>query len=115
MAELSGVHRATSTIAADSGNAYLIPAGSSWGAPAWELFVDLQVALERSGSAGLVVVCPSVREYGIGPTIEEAIEDLLTSLSDYCESLESRESRLAEAEANDLAELRRMMRRQAVP
>ena len=115
MAEPFDFHSASSTIATDSGNAFLIPAKRAWGNPAWELLVDLQVALQCSQSEGMAVACPAVREYGIGHTIEEAIEDLLTSLSDYCESLEAREFTLAEAEASDLSELRRMIRRQAVP
>ena len=63
----------------------------------------------------LVATCVSVQEYGIGETVESAIEDLLTSLSDYHESLEAREGRLAESEAKDLAILRQLIRRQAVP
>lgn len=63
----------------------------------------------------MVATCASVQEYGIGETVESAIEDLLTSLSDYRESLEAREEKLAESEANDLAELRRLIRRRAVP
>ncbi len=105
----------SSTVATSSGEAYLIPAERTWGSPSWELLNDLNVELHNSKEEALATTSLPVREYGMGKTFKEAIEDLLTSLSDYYESLESREGRLAEAEANDLAELRRLIRRRAVP
>ena len=103
----------SSTVAISSGDACLIPAKRSWGNPSWELLNELPVDLQVSESETLVAACVIVQEYGIGETFDEAIEDLLTSLSDYYESLEAREDRLAESEANDLAELRQLIRRRA--
>ena len=114
MTEHSDVHSDSSTVATGSRSAYLVPANRSWGSPAWELLNDLQVELRYSQTEAPVAACPAVREYGVGETFEEAIEDLLTSLSDYYESLEAREDRLADPEAKDLAELRRLIRRRAV-
>ena len=48
----------------------------------------------------------TVQEYGVGDSVEAAIADLLTSLSDYHESLRDREARLAPGETGDLASLR---------
>ena len=115
MTEPFDVYSDSSTVAISSGDAYLIPAKRSWGNPSWELLNELPVELQDSGTETLVATCLAVQEYGIGETFEEAIEDLLTSLSDYYESLEAREDRLAESEANDLAKLRQVIRRRAVP
>ncbi len=115
MAEPIKSHSDSSTVATSSGEAHLIPAKRSWGSPSWELLNDLDVELHHSQEEALATTSLPVREYGVGKTFEEAIEDLLTSLSDYYESLEAREERLAEAEANDLAELRRLIRRRAAP
>ena len=108
-------HFDSSKVATSSGEAYLIPAKRSWGSPSWELLNELQVEVHYSQAEALATISLPVREYGVGETFEEAVEDLLTSLSDYYESLEAREERLAQAEANDLAELRRLIRRRAVP
>ena len=108
-------HNDSSMVATSSGKVYLIPAKRSWGSPSWELLNDLQVELHYSQAEALATTSLPVREYGVGKTFEEAIEDLLMSLSDYYESLETREERLAEVEANDLAELRRLIRRRAAP
>ena len=113
MAEPFDVHSDSSTVAISSGGAYLIPAKRSWGNPSWELLDELPVEAHYSPSEALVATCLVVQEYGIGETFEGAIEDLLTSLSDYYESLEAREDRLAEAEANDLAKLRLLIKRRA--
>ncbi len=47
-----------------------------------------------------------LREYGIGDSDEEAIQDLLLSLSDYYPYLLEREGRLAPEELQDLAILK---------
>ena len=113
MTEPFDVHSDSSAIAISSEGACLIPAKRSWGDPAWELLNELPVEVHDSEPETLVATCKTVQEYGVGETFEEAIEDLLTSLSDYYESLEARENRLAEAEANDMAKLRQLIRRRA--
>ncbi len=115
MTEPFDAYSDSSTVAINSGDAYLIPAKRSWGNPSWELLNELPVELQDSGTETLVATCLAVQEYGIGETFEKAIEDLLTSLSDYYESLEAREDRLAESEANDFAKLRQVIRRRAAP
>ena len=115
MTDPSDFHSDSSTVATSSGDTWLIPAKRSWGNPSWELLDELLVELHGSEVETMVATCKTVQEYGIGETFEEAIEDLLTSLSDYYESLEAREDRLAEAETENLAKLRQLIRRRAAP
>ena len=87
-----------------------IPAGRSWEG-GWELLSDLAVQVQTTPEAVLVIAGAPVEEYGAGLSVEEAAYDLLTSLSEYHESLEEREARLGASAAADLAKLRSIIRR----
>ena len=88
---------------------HLVPAQHSWG-DLWELSIDLLVEVNTSRENVVAVTYLTVQEYGIGDTLESAIGDLLTSLSDYYQSLESREANLAPSAIEDLRTLRYMIR-----
>ncbi len=90
---------------------YIIPARASWDG-CWELATDLTVQVSRKEV--LANTHMTVQEYGVGPTLDEAIQDLLTSLSDYRESLEAREKTLGEEALEDLKQLRALIRRRCV-
>ena len=87
---------------------YFIPAGHSWDT-CWELTDDLRVEVNTSAEKTVIVTCMDIQEYGIGDSLEIAIEDLLTSLSDYLQSLESREEKLESSATEDLRTLRRLL------
>lgn len=90
---------------------HVIPSDCSWDGD-WELTADLVVEIQASGEEVLAVSHHlTVEEYGEGPTVAEAVQDLLTSLSEYRESLEEREARLGASAAADLAKLRGIIRR----
>ncbi len=76
-----------------------------------ELLSDLAVQVQTTPEAVLVIAGSPVEEYGAGLSVEEAAYDLLTSLSEYHESLEEREARLGASAAADLAKLRSIIRR----
>ena len=78
---------------------------------AWELVSDLSVEIQIWEEDEVVAVTNlSTEESGGGDTEEEAIFDLVTSLSDYRESLEAHGSRLGPSEAEDLKILHRLIR-----
>ncbi len=90
---------------------HVIPSDCSWDDD-WELTVDLVVEIQASGEEVLAVSRHlTVEEYGEGASVEEAVQDLRTSLSEYRESLEEREARLGVSAAADLAKLRGIIRR----
>lgn len=89
---------------------HVIPSDCSWDGD-WELTADLVVEIQTSGEEVLAVSHHlTVEEYGQGGSVEEAVQDLLTSLSDYRESLEEREARLGVSAVDDLAKLRGIIR-----
>ena len=89
---------------------YYIPAGHSWD-DCWELAYDMHIEADTTPDDGSVVVtCVDLQEYGIGDSLEFAITDLLTSLSDYYQSLESREAKLGPSSVEDLEALKRLLR-----
>lgn len=57
----------------------------------------------------------TVEEYGLGLSLQEAIKDLLVSLSDYLRSLESLEGQLAPSAQEDLRSLQTLMERHQPP
>lgn len=88
----------------------VIPSDCSWDGD-WELAGDLVVEIQTSGEKVLAVARHlAVEEYGAGASLEEAVQDLLTSLSEYRESLEEREARLGAPAVADLAILRSIIR-----
>ena len=88
---------------------YYIPAGHSWD-DCWELASDLHIEVNTTQEDdAAVVTCLNLQEYGIGDSLESAITDLLTSLSDYYQSLKSREAKLAPLASKDLDALRRLL------
>ena len=108
------IYRAVTPESQKSVGLYFIPSKHLWDNSSWELLNGLLVEIHYSQTEVLVVTYLTVREYGGGGTFEEAVADLLTSLSDYYQSLEAREDRLAEAAANDLAKLRLLIQRRTV-
>lgn len=93
-------------------NLYVIPSGCSWEGE-WELTGDLVVKIQTSEEGVLAVAHQlAVEEYGSGASLEEAVLDLLTSLSEYRDSLEEREARLGAPAVADLAILRSIIYRQ---
>ena len=88
---------------------YFIPAGHSWD-KCWELASDLYLEVNLSHGQEVAVSCLELQEYGVGVSLESAVADLLTSLSDYYESLVSREDNLAEPAVEDLQTLRNLLR-----
>jgi hypothetical protein len=90
---------------------YLLPEQQAWD-NAWELKSHLMVVIHTSRDEVLASTYLTVQEYGVGPSLEAAIQDLLTSLSDYYQSLESREERLGPPGKEDLERLRALIGRQ---
>ena len=88
---------------------YSIPAGYSWD-DGWELVAALHLEVNTSDEEVVAVTCLNLQEYGMGDSLESAIVDLLTSLSDYYQSLESREANLASSAVKDLDILRHLLR-----
>ena len=76
---------------------------------ATSLMIDIEVS-EQGWLATTYLV--ELAEYGFGASQEDAISDLLTSLSDYCASLEKREDRLGQSAKDELAKLRGLISRQ---
>ena len=90
---------------------HVIPADCSWDDD-WELADDLLVEIQTSEDEVLAIAHQlTVEEHGAGASFEEAVQDLLTSLSDYRECLEEREARLGATAVADLARLRQVIRR----
>ena len=87
----------------------VLPAHYSWD-NTWELVSDLPVEVQTSDGQIVATTNLSTQEYGIGSTVEEAIFDLVTSLSDYFESLKAHEGRVGPSETEDLKILRRLIR-----
>ena len=88
---------------------YFIPSGHSWD-NCWELTADLHVEVNSLQEEMVSITCLDLQEYGIGNSLESAITDLLTSLSDYYQSLESRQAKLAPPGVKDLNALRHLLR-----
>ena len=91
---------------------YVVPAQPLWQG-AWELAADLLIEASAPGGEVAVVTHLTVQEYGAGPSLGDAVADLLDSLREYRESLEAREERLAPPAQADLAALRTLLRRAA--
>ena len=87
----------------------VLPAHYSWD-NAWELVSDLPVEVQTSDGQIAATTNLSTQEYGIGSTVEEAIFDLVTSLSDYFEWLEDHEAKVGPIETEDLKILRSLIR-----
>ena len=88
----------------------IIPSDCSWDGD-WELAGDLVVEVQTYREEVLAIAHElTVEEYGAGASLEEAVQDLLTSLSEYRESLEEREDRLGAPAVADLAKLRKILR-----
>ena len=91
----------------------VIPSDCSWDGD-WELAGDLVVEIQTSEQEVLAIARQlTIEEYGAGASLEEAVRDLLTSLSEYRESLEEREERLGAPAVADLAKLRKILRRRS--
>ena len=111
MAEPSSIY-SDLTKGSDSDKELLvIPSDCPWDGD-WELAADLVVEIQTSGEEVLAIAHQlTVEEHGAGASVEEAVQDLLTSLSDYRECLEEREARLGATAVADLARLRHVIRR----
>ena len=91
----------------------LLHAGHSW-ENKWELVNYLLVQIEASFQEILAVTFLEVKEFGAGNSVEEAVLDLLTSLSDYYQSLEQRNARLGPGGLEDLERLKCLIRSKAI-
>ena len=87
----------------------ILPAHYSWD-NAWELVTDLPIEIQIWEDEVVAVANLSTEEAGGGDTEEEAIFDLVTSLSDYREWLEDHEAKVGPTETEDLKILRRLIR-----
>lgn len=94
---------------ASSEAVHILLAGHSWD-NVWQLAATLLVEVHTFRDVVKAVTYLTVEEYGIGATVEEAILDLLTSLSDYLQSLEERRERLGQSALEDLDKLRKLVR-----
>ncbi len=88
---------------------YVIPAQRLWDG-AWELTADLLIEAATSEKEAAAVTLLTVQEYGAGASLSDAVEDLLTSLRDYRQSLEAREGKLGPSAEEDLQALRALLR-----
>ena len=95
-------------IAESSEAVYLVPQGYAWD-DSWRLASDLLVQVCSSWKDVAATTHLTVQEYGVGASFEEAIFDLVTSLSDYRQSLEARQQRLGPAESKDLELLQELL------
>ncbi len=86
-----------------------VPAQYSWDS-CWELVVNLLIEIRTSREEVLAITYLTAEEYGVGTSFEDAILDLLTSLSDYYRSLEARQERLEPQAVEDLKILRGLVR-----
>ena len=89
---------------------YFVPAQYSWDG-CWELIVNLLIEIHTSREEVLAITYLTAEEYGAGTSFEGAILDLLTSLTDYYQSLEARQERLEPRAVEDLDMLRGLVRR----
>ncbi len=111
MAELSSIYSDLPKGSSSDKELLVIPSDCSWDCD-WELAGDLAVEIQTSEQEVLAIAHQlTVEEYGAGASLEEAVWDLLTSLSEYRESLEEREERLGAPAVADLARLRKILRR----
>jgi hypothetical protein len=76
----------------------------------WKLASPLAVDI-RIEEDHFIARVPFLDEYGLGPTSEAALDDLLTSLADYLQSLERREARLSDPLKRDIEILRRLLKK----
>ena len=74
----------------------------------WKLKSDLMVLI-RNEEEFFVAAVPALGEYGLGPSAEAALDDLISSLVDYMESLLRREARLSQQLTRDLEMLKRLL------
>lgn len=78
----------------------------------WELRHGFTVVFEYSPNrVSAIPQLDSVSEYGEGASQSDALEDLLTSFTDYLEWLEEREERLHPDALAELAALRALIQR----
>ena len=78
----------------------------------WKLRRGFTVVYEFSPTrVSAIPQLDGISEYGEGPSQREALEDLLTSFTDYREWLEEREERLHPDAQADLAALRDLIQR----
>lgn len=87
---------------------YLVLRQTSWD-EAWELHHDLLVELRTSWEQVVASTYLTVQEHGVGPSLETAVQDLLSSLSDYYQSLQARGDRLGPPGVEDLQQLRSLI------
>lgn len=74
----------------------------------WKTVKDLAVEVKKEDGKAFAIL-NNIDEYGIGDSIETAIEDLLISLVDYLMSLEKRSDKLGTNDQSALMSLRGMI------
>ena len=77
--------------------------------PGYRLASALPVRLEISASGVIATTHLETAEYGCGSTQDEALDDLMSSLVEYMESLEARRERLSKTSLLDLDRLYRLV------
>lgn len=79
----------------------------------WELKSVLVTRVRRSRRREYVALTwlEAADAHGVGVSVQEALEDLVVALGEYCESLQEREARLDDAASSDLARLRELIHR----
>ena len=87
---------------------YLLPAGFTWD-DRWRLAENIVVEVRITSEAVLLLSHGALEEYGAGDTLDEAIWDFLTGLSDLRQSDAAHEDRLAPDDTRRLATLRRLI------
>ena len=93
---------------------YILSAPYSWDGM-WELRSDLLVNVRTTWQEVLATTYLSVQEQGVGESFEAAVMDLLTSLSDYYQSLLGRETNLGTPGIDDLKRLRSLIKPKSAP
>lgn len=78
-------------------------------APGWELVQPLLIMLTRDEDGGVTVFSLELNLYGIGETVEEAINDFISMLIDLYEELNASEAVLSTHLVQRLRELRNVI------
>lgn len=79
--------------------------------PGYKLAIPVTVEFQMSAGGVLAITRLETVEYGWGVTKREAANDLMASLVEYMESLESRQGRLSKKALLDLNRLHQLIQR----
>ncbi len=99
----------SSPIPTASGGILLLPKGYSWSNAKLKTSLLINTSSSPEGWEVTTHLQPDIPEYGLGNSEQEAVRDLLTSLSEYLESLEERQHKLGPPAMEDLESLRSLI------